>query len=45
VDVADGLFCYPQCKDGYLGVGPMCWEDFVGNELTKGMGVTRRRGR
>lgn len=22
----DGLLCYPKCKDGFKGVGPVCWE-------------------
>ncbi|CAF2693639.1 unnamed protein product [Rotaria sp. Silwood2] len=22
----DGLLCYPICRDGYNGVGPVCWE-------------------
>jgi hypothetical protein len=22
----DGLLCYPKCRDGYNGVGPVCWE-------------------
>lgn len=22
----DGLICYPLCRDGYNGVGPVCWE-------------------
>ncbi len=22
----DGLLCYPPCRDGYNGVGPVCWE-------------------
>ncbi len=22
-----GLLCYPKCHDGYVGVGPVCWED------------------
>ena len=22
-----GLLCYPKCQDGYIGVGPVCWED------------------
>jgi hypothetical protein len=21
----NGLLCYPLCKDGYYGVGPVCW--------------------
>ena len=21
----DGLLCYPECRDGYYGVGPVCW--------------------
>jgi hypothetical protein len=21
----DGLLCYPKCKEGYYGVGPVCW--------------------
>ena len=21
----DGLLCYPPCRDGYKGVGPVCW--------------------
>ena len=23
----NGLLCYPQCKTGYKGVGPVCWEN------------------
>lgn len=22
----DGLLCYPDCREGYNGVGPVCWE-------------------
>lgn len=22
----DGALCYPWCRDGYKGVGPVCWE-------------------
>lgn len=22
----DAALCYPRCKDGYYGVGPVCWE-------------------
>lgn len=22
----DGLLCYPLCREGYNGVGPVCWE-------------------
>ena len=21
----DGMLCYPICRDGYHGVGPVCW--------------------
>jgi len=21
----NGLLCYPNCKDGFYGVGPVCW--------------------
>ena len=21
----NGALCYPKCKDGYYGVGPVCW--------------------
>ena len=21
----DGALCYPKCKEGYYGVGPVCW--------------------
>jgi len=23
----DGALCYPKCKSGFHGVGPVCWED------------------
>ncbi|MDB4727917.1 RICIN domain-containing protein [Saprospiraceae bacterium] len=23
----DGLLCYPKCKEGYHGVGPVCWQN------------------
>jgi hypothetical protein len=23
----DGALCYPQCKAGFKGVGPVCWEE------------------
>ena len=26
VSEQDGLLCYPPCRDGYNGVGPVCWE-------------------
>merc|ERR1719486_261989 len=32
----DGALCYPQCKDGYDGVGPVCWEQCAGNEIDDG---------
>jgi hypothetical protein len=22
-----GSLCYPKCRDGYIGVGPVCWQD------------------
>ena len=22
----DGALCYPKCRDGYHGVGPVCWQ-------------------
>lgn len=22
----DGALCYPKCRDGFTGVGPVCWE-------------------
>ena len=22
----DGALCYPKCRDGYYGVGPVCWQ-------------------
>jgi len=21
-----GLLCYPECRDGYVGIGPVCWK-------------------
>lgn len=24
--VQDGLLCYPPCRAGYVGVGPVCWQ-------------------
>jgi hypothetical protein len=26
-----GLLCYPPCKDGYTGVGPVCWQNCPSN--------------
>lgn len=26
----DGGLCYPSCRGGFRGVGPMCWQDTVG---------------
>jgi hypothetical protein len=23
----DGALCYPKCKDGFKGIGPVCWEE------------------
>ena len=23
----DGLLCYPPCRSGYNGVGPICWQE------------------
>jgi hypothetical protein len=31
-----GLLCYPKCLDGYVGVGPVCWED-CGNMTAVGI--------
>jgi hypothetical protein len=25
----DNKLCYEKCKDGYKGVGPVCWEDMI----------------
>jgi hypothetical protein len=25
-----GLLCYPKCRDGMKGVGPVCWADTIG---------------
>jgi hypothetical protein len=29
-DEKDGLLCYPKCKAGMKGVGPVCWAETVG---------------
>lgn len=26
-----GLLCYPKCRDGYYGVGPVCWQNCPSN--------------
>lgn len=26
----DGALCYPQCRSGYNGVGPVCWQNCPG---------------
>jgi hypothetical protein len=31
-----GLLCYPKCRGGYTGIGPVCWED-CGNMTTVGI--------
>ncbi|CAF1468814.1 unnamed protein product [Rotaria sp. Silwood1] len=31
-----GLLCYPKCQDGYIGIGPVCWED-CGNMTAVGI--------
>jgi hypothetical protein len=23
----DGALCYPKCKAGFKGIGPVCWEE------------------
>ena len=25
----NGALCYPKCKDGYHGVGPVCWQEMA----------------
>lgn len=38
-DQYDAGLCYPKCKDGYNGVGPVCWKDK--SILSYGRGVGR----
>ncbi len=33
----DGLLCYPDCKYGYNGVGPVCWEKCKSGEVNDGL--------
>lgn len=28
-EVEDAALCYPACKSGYYGVGPVCWESCI----------------
>lgn len=30
LQVQSGALCYPVCRDGYVGVGPMCWRVIIG---------------
>ena len=32
-----GLLCYPPCKEGYKGEGPVCWE--IDGHKSYGRGV------
>lgn len=33
LQVQSGALCYPECRDGYSGVGPMCWR-LINGETT-----------
>merc|ERR1740139_488086 len=33
-----GLLCYPPCKEGYHGVGPVCWADHGIKSYGRGVG-------
>lgn len=37
----DGGLCYPQCKAGYTGVGPVCWASPPSSWVECGMGAAK----
>ncbi len=37
----DAGLCYPKCKYGYHGIGPVCWEDCPAGMHTCGALCTR----
>jgi hypothetical protein len=40
----DGLaLCYPQCKQGYKGVGPVCWEECASGFTDIGVSCSREK--
>lgn len=34
----DGALCYPPCREGYHGIGPVCWPDESGKAYGRGAG-------
>ena len=36
-DEKDGLLCYPKCRSGFTGVGPVCWRGCEGYGRDDGM--------
>jgi len=36
--VKSGLLCYPPCREGYHGVGPVCWADHGIKSYGRGVG-------
>lgn len=37
----DAGLCYPNCKTGFYGVGPVCWADAPANWVGCGMGAAK----
>ncbi len=38
----DAALCYPKCKAGYYGVGPVCWISCYGKDSTDGTNFMRK---
>jgi hypothetical protein len=36
----DALLCYPKCKSGFHGVGPVCWQNCPSGRINCGVGCT-----
>jgi len=37
----DGLLCYENCRDGYNGVGPVCWQTCDDSQVDCGAGCAK----
>ena len=37
----DGALCYPKCKAGYNGVGPVCWQTCGADKVECGVGCAK----
>ena len=40
----EGALCYPRCRPGYHGVGPVCWASNPSGWIDCGMGSARDSG-